>query len=85
MLEVLLQLSGSEYGFIDELNYTPDGEMVLVARAITNIAWNDESRQMYSKFLTKNYLFQFKVALWGRNDDAQAGDCERCTPTIHGG
>ena len=40
----LLSLTGSEYGFIDEMLYTADGAPYLIARAITNIAWSDDSR-----------------------------------------
>jgi len=65
VLEKLLRLTDSEYGFIDELLCTPDGQMVLSARAITNIAWNDASRKMYDQFINGTLNFTNLKSLYG--------------------
>lgn len=46
LLENLLQISDSEYGFIGEILYK-DGMPFLRTNAITNIAWNEELRKKY--------------------------------------
>lgn len=47
LLEGLLDLMESEYGFIGEIKYEGDGTMYLQTHAITNIAWNQATRQFY--------------------------------------
>jgi hypothetical protein len=47
LLEGLLDLMSSEYGFIGEIKYEDDGTMYLQTHAITNIAWNQSTRQFY--------------------------------------
>jgi PAS domain S-box-containing protein len=49
LLNNLLSLTKSEYGFIGEILYNPTGEPYLKTKAITNIAWNDETREFYKK------------------------------------
>jgi PAS domain S-box-containing protein len=43
-LKLLLKITGSEYGFIGEVHHKPDGQPFLTTKAITNIAWNDATR-----------------------------------------
>jgi hypothetical protein len=47
LLEGLLELMSSEYGFIGEIKYEEDGTMYLQCNAITNIAWNQATLQFY--------------------------------------
>lgn len=47
LLEGLLDLMSSEYGFIGEVKHEDDGTMYLQTHAITNIAWNQATRQFY--------------------------------------
>jgi PAS domain S-box-containing protein len=42
ILESLLSLTKSEYGFIGEILFTAEGKPYLKTHAITNIAWNEE-------------------------------------------
>ncbi len=49
LLDDILQLTGSEYGFIGELLYRENGEPYLKTHGITNIAWNEASRQFYEE------------------------------------
>lgn len=70
LLEALLELTDSEYGFIGEIKYEngdrndPGSTMYLQTHAITNIAWNQATRQFYEdnkvaglKFYNLNTLF----------------------------
>lgn len=47
LLTNLLSLTKSEYGFIGEVFYNDAGEPYLKTHAITNIAWNEETRAFY--------------------------------------
>lgn len=49
MLGSLLALTNSEYGFIGEIKYQEDGSPFLKTHALTNIAWNDETRTFYEE------------------------------------
>lgn len=49
MLSALLELTASEYGFIGEIKYPEQGTPFLKTHALTNIAWNDETRDFYEK------------------------------------
>ncbi|MCH7552830.1 MAG: PAS domain S-box protein, partial [Chloroflexi bacterium] len=64
LLHHLLDLTKSEYGFIGEVLLTQDGEPYLRTHAITNIAWDDETRGFYEEnaltgmaFFNLNNLF----------------------------
>jgi PAS domain S-box-containing protein len=48
-LDGLLKLTESEYGFIGEVLPTADGDPYLKTHAITNIAWNEETRRFYEE------------------------------------
>ncbi|MBP9146174.1 MAG: PAS domain-containing protein [Thermoanaerobaculia bacterium] len=65
LLDSLLDLTGSEYGFIDEMFYTPDGKPYLTARAITDISWNEQTRQMYAQFVSGELSFTKLESLFG--------------------
>ena len=47
LLEALLELTKSEYGFIGEIKHEDEGTMYLQTHAITNIAWNQATRKFY--------------------------------------
>jgi PAS domain S-box-containing protein len=49
LLSDLLSLTDSEYGFIGEILHTDTGDPYLKTHAITNIAWNDETRDLYRR------------------------------------
>jgi PAS domain S-box-containing protein len=56
LLAVLLELTGSEYGFIGEVVYPPEGSLFLRSRAITNIAWTPELREFLASRLAAGGL-----------------------------
>ena len=49
LLADLLNLAESEYGFIGEVLSTDEGQPYLKTHAITNIAWNVETRKFYAE------------------------------------
>jgi signal transduction histidine kinase len=48
LLDLMLQETQSEYGFISEVLRAPDGKPFLRSFASTNIAWTDELRAIYA-------------------------------------
>lgn len=64
LLSDILSLTDSEYGFIGEVLYTTGDEPYLKSYAISNIAWNDDTRAFYEanapqgmEFFNLNSLF----------------------------
>lgn len=49
ILGTLLDITNSEYGFIGEVLRNSDGEPYLKTMAITNIAWNEETKTFYDQ------------------------------------
>ena len=49
LLANVLKISNSGYGFIGEALRTEKGELYLKTHAITNIAWNQETRELYER------------------------------------
>ena len=65
LLSVLLEVTGSEYGFIGEVTYTPNGTPYLTTHAITNIAWTPELREFYARAAPKGMEFRNLRTLFG--------------------
>lgn len=77
LLDNLLVLTESEYGFIGEMHYTQTGDMDMTAHmkvrgmpylkthAITNIAWNEETRAFYAENAPKGMEFYNLKTLFG--------------------
>jgi PAS domain S-box-containing protein len=61
ILESLLSLTKSEYGFIGEILFTAEGKPYLKTHAITNIAWNEESRSFYEKNAPNMKFYNLKT------------------------
>ena len=64
LLDELLALTASEYGFIGELESGPDGESLRV-RAYTDISWNEETRQLLRENATTGLVFDNLDTLFG--------------------
>ena len=64
LLEALLDATESEYGFIGEIDEDEDGRF-LRTYAITNIAWNDETRAFYSENAPSGIEFRNLNTLFG--------------------
>ncbi|QKI90032.1 response regulator [Thiomicrorhabdus xiamenensis] len=56
LLNSLLDISESEYGFIGEVIFQEDGTRCLKLHALSNIAWNGESNRMFEKILSQDML-----------------------------
>jgi len=65
LLKILLDYSGSEYGFIAEVLHDADGQPFLKSLAVTNIAWNEETRALYEKHKERGLEFRNLNSLFG--------------------
>ncbi|UCD38427.1 MAG: PAS domain S-box protein, partial [Fidelibacterota bacterium] len=65
LLEVLLEITESEYGFIGEVLYTEDGAPYLKTWSITNIAWNEEMQKFYEEHAPNGMEFRNLKTLFG--------------------
>jgi len=65
LLDALLNLTGSEYGFIGEVFYEDDNVPYLKTHAITNIAWNKETQQFYDDNASQGLEFRNMNTLFG--------------------
>lgn len=66
LLTDILELTGSEYGFIGEVLRTEAGAPYLKTYAITNIAWSDETRAFYAANAPQGMEFTNLDTLFGR-------------------
>lgn len=65
LLEALLDVTASEYGFIGEVFYDDDNRPYVKCYATTNIAWNRETRQLYEENQQKGMIFSVLDSLYG--------------------
>ena len=65
LLSGLLHLTGSEYGFIGEVLYRADGQPYLKTYALTNIAWNEQTRRFYDQHAAHGLEFSNLQSLFG--------------------
>lgn len=65
LLEALLSVSGSEYGFLGEVLYDAQEQPYLRTHAISNIAWEDASRRVYEEQLESGMEFRNLGSLFG--------------------
>ena len=65
LLTNLLSITQSKYGFIGEVLFTTEGKPYLKTQAITNIAWNQETREMYERFAPNLEFFNLN-SLFGK-------------------
>lgn len=62
----LLALTQSEYGFIGEMSFQNTNKPVLTTHAITDISWNDETREFYEKNVEAGLQFTNVDTLFGK-------------------
>ncbi len=65
MLNDILRLTHSEYGFIGEVHYTSDNTPFLKTRAISDISWDKESRKLYREYEKSGMEFKNLATLFG--------------------
>ncbi len=66
LLADALRLTASEYGFIGEVLHDAAGAPYLKSHAITNIAWNEETRNFYEQNVAQGLEFRNLETLFGR-------------------
>ncbi len=65
-LNEILGLTQSEYGFLAEVKYDEAGAPYIKTHAITNIAWNKETRGFYDEWKDQGLEFRNLETLFGR-------------------
>jgi len=65
LLAAFLSVTGSTYGFVGEVLYDGDDKPYLRTHAITNIAWDDESRRLYEDQMDAGMAFRNLRSLFG--------------------
>ena len=65
LLQRLLELTMSEYGFIGEVLHTQAGAPYLKTHAITNIAWNEATQAFYEENVASGLEFHNMDTLFG--------------------
>ena len=65
LLQLLLEYTDSNYGFVAEVLHDPAGQPYLKTHAITNISWNDEMRAFFDKHHAQGLEFRNLQTLFG--------------------
>ena len=65
LLDELLELTDSQYGFIGEVELNANDAQVLRVRAYTDIAWNEETRQLLRENAATGLVFDNLDTLFG--------------------
>ncbi|MDH4230122.1 MAG: PAS domain S-box protein [Nitrospirota bacterium] len=65
LLEGVLEATGSAYGFVAEVLRDDSGAPYLKSRALTNIAWNDDTRKLYDEQARNGLEFHNLKTLFG--------------------
>jgi PAS domain S-box-containing protein len=58
LLQTLVSLTGSEYGFLDEVLPGADGVLYKRSLALSDIAWDSDSRALYRQLSARNLEFR---------------------------
>jgi GAF domain-containing protein len=58
LLHTLISMTGSEYGFLDEVLVDERGDMYKLSLALSDISWDDESRALYREMAARNLEFR---------------------------
>ncbi|MDH5649066.1 MAG: PAS domain S-box protein [Gammaproteobacteria bacterium] len=66
LLDGLLNLTDSEYGFTGEILQDPDGSLYLKTHTITDISWDDASSSFYENYAPHGMEFRNLNTLFGR-------------------
>lgn len=65
LLDTLLRVTGSAYGFVGEVLQDEGGAPYLKTFALTNIAWDDHTRALYERFEKEGLEFRNLNTLFG--------------------
>lgn len=58
LLDALVSMTGSEFGFLDEVMVDKDGSLYKLSLALSNISWNAESENLYEKLKERRLEFR---------------------------
>jgi two-component sensor histidine kinase len=58
LLDALVSMTGSEFGFLDEVLVDEDGSLYKLSLALSNISWNAESEKLYEKLKERRLEFR---------------------------
>lgn len=58
LLDALVSLTGSEFGFLDEVMVDQDGSLYKLSLALSNISWNAESEKLYERLKERRLEFR---------------------------
>lgn len=65
MLDLALEMTESEFGFIGDVKYDARNEPYIVLRALSDISWDSQSGQMYKDALEGKSIFNNMNSLFG--------------------
>lgn len=65
LLDEIIAVTDSEYGFIGEVRYTPSGQIFLRTFAITDISWSEETQKLYQDRAEEGFEFFNLDTLFG--------------------
>jgi len=57
ILHILVKVTGSEYGFLNEVAYEKDGTPYKLCSALSDISWDEESRRLYQMMQDRELKF----------------------------
>lgn len=58
LLHTLISMTGSEYGFLDEVFVDERGDTYKLSLALSDISWDDESQALYRELAARNLEFR---------------------------
>ncbi len=58
ILQTIIELTGSQYGFLDSVHLDDEGKKYKRSLAISNISWDEKSRQLYQQLIANNLEFR---------------------------
>lgn len=65
ILNLLLQLTRSKYGFVGEVLYTEAQAPYLLTHALTDVSWDDASKKLYDENMARGFEFHNLNTLFG--------------------
>jgi len=65
MLDCLLEVTASEYGFLGEVLYDSENQPYLLTHALTDISWDAKTKKLYDESMAKGFEFHNLNTLFG--------------------
>ena len=65
MLTCLLDVTDSKYGFLGEVLVSEEGAPYMIAHALTDISWDEETKKIYDQSMAKGFEFRNLNTLFG--------------------